>query len=154
MPSLSIRTRGDRSAAQICRGAGAIPAGRVDRVDAAAVAAVVACRRGAVPLPPCMPHAMGTIPKVKLWFRRVDCVARDGVASSPSLACSLTDTDSHNLPRFVVISILNRDIHERNANIQKLGEGERGGGAGNSKTSGRTASWVYPKNDAKHKPRF
>ena len=68
---------------------------------------------GAVPLPPCMPHAMGIIPKVKLWFRRVDCVARDGVASSPSLACSLTDTDSHNLPRFVVISILNRDIHER-----------------------------------------
>ena len=98
---------------------------------------------------------MGIIPKVKLWFRRVDCVARVGVASSPSLACSLTDTDSHNLPRFVVISILNRDIHERKlVNIQKLGEGERGGGAGNSKTSGRTASWVYPKNDAKHKPRF
>ena len=56
---------------------------------------------------------MGIIPKVKLWLRRVDCVARDGVASSPSLACSLTDTDSHNLPRFVVISILNRYIHER-----------------------------------------
>ena len=109
---------------------------------------------GAVPLPPCMPHAMGIIPKVKLWLRRVDCVARDGVASSPSLACSLTDADSHNLPRFVVISILNQISTRENSNIQKLGEGERGGGAGNSKTSGRAASWFYPKSDAKHKPRF
>ena len=111
MPSLSIRTRGDRSAAQICRGAGAIPAGRVDRVDAAAVAAVVACRRR----PSASVHASrngnNSQGEAVVSASRLRCSRRRRFVPLPRLLAHRHR--SHNPPRFVVISILNRDIHER-----------------------------------------